>query len=123
MEDPGSNHLSGSRRVIATCGYAMLCLSVVLHIAMWVRTEHFCGFWGHFSEASRWFRVPEPADEEPRGAGDRGALGSSGPTRNQHALILHRHGRIVMMDACKLSSRLRVASTACAVLPTPGTVG
>jgi hypothetical protein len=36
---------------------------------------------------------------------------------------LHPHSRIVIMDACKLSSRRRVASPACAVLPTPGTVG
>jgi hypothetical protein len=44
MEDPGSNQLSGSRRVITTCGYAMLCLSVLLHIAMWVRAEQLLGF-------------------------------------------------------------------------------
>ena len=36
---------------------------------------------------------------------------------------LHIHSRIVIMDACKLSSRRRVALPACAVLPTPGTVG
>jgi hypothetical protein len=38
-------------------------------------------------------------------------------------IVLHRHERIVIMNACELSSRLRVAMTACAVLLTPGIVG
>src|SRR5260370_1409715 len=33
-----------------------------------------------------------------------------------------RHGTIVIMEACRLFSRRRVATTACAVLPTPGIV-
>src|SRR6266851_9079503 len=33
------------------------------------------------------------------------------------AIVLQRHGTIVIMEACKLSSRRRVESTACAVLP------
>ena len=36
---------------------------------------------------------------------------------------LHTHGRIVIMDTCKLSSRRRVASWVCVVLPAPGTAG
>ena len=39
------------------------------------------------------------------------------------AIVLQRHGTIVIMEACKLSSRRRVEWTACAVLPTPGIVG
>jgi len=42
---------------------------------------------------------------------------------NSKAIVLHRHGRMVMMDACKLSSRRQVVTTAYAVLPTPGIVG
>jgi hypothetical protein len=38
-------------------------------------------------------------------------------------VVLQRHGTIVIMEACKLFSRRRVATTACAVLPTPGIVG
>jgi hypothetical protein len=38
-------------------GYAAVCLSVVLHIAMWVRAEQLHGFWEHLNEASRWFQV------------------------------------------------------------------
>jgi hypothetical protein len=39
------------------------------------------------------------------------------------AIVLRRHGTIVIMERCKLSSRRRVEWTACAVLPTPGIVG
>jgi len=38
------------------------------------------------------------------------------------AIVLHRQGRMVIMDACKLCSRRRGVTTACAVLPTPGIV-
>jgi hypothetical protein len=38
-------------------------------------------------------------------------------------IVLNRQERIVIMDACKLSSTRWVASKACADLPTPGTVG
>jgi hypothetical protein len=38
-------------------------------------------------------------------------------------IALYRQERIVIMDACKLSSTRWVASRACADLPTPGTVG
>ena len=37
--------------------------------------------------------------------------------------VLHRHEGIVIMNACELSLRRRVAMTACAVLPTLGIVG
>src|SRR5882762_1429760 len=39
------------------------------------------------------------------------------------AIVLQRQGTIVIMEACKLFSRRRVATTACAVLPAPGIVG
>jgi hypothetical protein len=39
------------------------------------------------------------------------------------AIVLQRLGTIVIMEACKLSSRQRVATTACDVLPAPGIVG
>ena len=39
------------------------------------------------------------------------------------AIVLRRHGMIVIMEECKLSSRRLVEWTACAVLPTPGIVG
>jgi len=38
-------------------GYAAVCLSVVLHIAIWVRAEQLHGFWEHLNEASRWFQA------------------------------------------------------------------
>src|ERR1035441_5775055 len=38
-------------------------------------------------------------------------------------IVLHGYGTIVIMKACKLSSRRRVATTACAVSPAPGIVG
>ena len=60
---------------------------------------------------------------------------ASGPRRSKSALrlpelhgesraaiVLHRHGTIAIMKACKLFSRRRVAKTACAVLPAPGIV-
>jgi len=40
-----------------------------------------------------------------------------------HVIALYRQERIVIMDACKLSSTRWVALRACADLPTPGTVG
>ena len=43
--------------------------------------------------------------------------------KSSAVIVLHRHGRIVIMEACRLSSRRRVATTACAVLLTPGIVG
>src|SRR5260370_41201134 len=39
------------------------------------------------------------------------------------SIVLQWHGTIVIMEACKLSSRRRVAWTGCAVLPAPGIVG
>jgi hypothetical protein len=39
------------------------------------------------------------------------------------AIVLQRHRTIVIMEACKLSSRRRAEWMACAVLPTPGIVG
>ena len=45
------------------------------------------------------------------------------PAELAAAIVLQRQGTIVIMEACKLSSRRRVATTACAVLPTPGIVG
>jgi hypothetical protein len=39
------------------------------------------------------------------------------------ATILHKDGTIVTMEACKLSSKRRVATTACAALPRHGIVG
>jgi len=39
------------------------------------------------------------------------------------AIVLQRQGTIVIMEACKLFSRRRVATMACAVLPAPGIVG
>ena len=39
------------------------------------------------------------------------------------AIVLQRQGTIVIMEACKLFSRRRVATTACDVLPAPGIVG
>jgi hypothetical protein len=39
------------------------------------------------------------------------------------AIILHKDGTIVIMEACKLSSRQRVATTAYAALPARGIVG
>jgi hypothetical protein len=44
-------------------------------------------------------------------------------TISQSMRILLGRLALVIMDACKLSSRRRVATTACAVLPTPGIVG
>jgi hypothetical protein len=38
------------------------------------------------------------------------------------AIVLQRQGTIVIMEACKLFSRPRVATTACGVLPAPGIV-
>jgi hypothetical protein len=38
------------------------------------------------------------------------------------AIVLPRLGTIVIMEACKVSSRRRVEATACAVLPAPGIV-
>jgi hypothetical protein len=38
------------------------------------------------------------------------------------AIVLQRHATIVIMEACKLSSRRRVESTVCAVLPALGIV-
>jgi hypothetical protein len=38
------------------------------------------------------------------------------------AIVLQRYGTIVIMEACKLSSRRRVEATASAVLPTLGIV-
>ncbi len=46
-----------------------------------------------------------------------------GPAELAAVIVLHRHGTIVIMEACKLSSRRRVATTACAVLLAPGIVG
>ena len=45
------------------------------------------------------------------------------PRLNSAAIVLQRQGTIVIMEACKLFSRRRVATTACAVLPAPGIVG
>jgi hypothetical protein len=39
------------------------------------------------------------------------------------AIALQRLGTIVIMVACKLSSKQRVATTACDVLPAPGIAG
>jgi hypothetical protein len=39
------------------------------------------------------------------------------------AIVLQRLETIVIMEACKLSSRQRVATTVCDVLPAPGIVG
>jgi hypothetical protein len=39
------------------------------------------------------------------------------------AIVLHGHGTIVIMNVCKLSSRRRVVTTACAVLLTRGIAG
>jgi hypothetical protein len=39
------------------------------------------------------------------------------------APVLHEEGTIVIMEACKLSSRRQVAATACAILPAPGVGG
>jgi hypothetical protein len=38
------------------------------------------------------------------------------------AIILHKNRVMVIMEACKLSSKRRVATTACAALRTPGIV-
>ena len=43
--------------------------------------------------------------------------------RTPAAIVLQRLGTIVIIEACKLSSRQRVATTACDVLPAPGIVG
>ena len=45
------------------------------------------------------------------------------PAELAAAILLQRQGTIVTMEACKLFSRRRVATTACAVLPAPGIVG
>ena len=45
------------------------------------------------------------------------------PAELSAAIVLQRQGTIVIMKACKLFSRRRVATTACAVLPAPGIVG
>jgi len=45
------------------------------------------------------------------------------PAELAAAIVLQRQGTIVIMEACKLFSRRRVATTACAVLPAPGIVG
>lgn len=45
------------------------------------------------------------------------------PVERAAAIALQRLGTIVIMEACKLSSRQQVATTACAVLPAPGIVG
>jgi hypothetical protein len=45
------------------------------------------------------------------------------PRLRRRAIVLRRHGTIVIMEACKLSSRRRVEWTDCAALPTPGIVG
>ena len=39
------------------------------------------------------------------------------------ASSLHKDGAIGIMEACKLSSKRRVAATACAAWPTPGIAG
>ena len=57
MGNSERKQLSGWRRGLAIFGYAALCLSIVLHVAMWVRVEQLHGFWGHFSEASLWFQA------------------------------------------------------------------
>ena len=49
--------LSIWRRGFAKSGYAALCMSIVLHISMWIRVEQLHGFWGHFTEASGWFQA------------------------------------------------------------------
>jgi hypothetical protein len=45
------------------------------------------------------------------------------PAELAAAIVLQRQGTIVIVEACKLFSRRRVATTACAVLPAPGIVG
>ena len=39
------------------------------------------------------------------------------------AIVLQRHGTMVIMEACKLFSRRRVEWMVCGVLPMPGIVG
>lgn len=57
MESMETHQLSRLRRVLMTCGYAVLSLSFMLHIALWLREQQLHGFWGHFNEASRWFQL------------------------------------------------------------------
>jgi hypothetical protein len=55
--DSEKKQVSGWRRGLAIFGYAALCLSIVLHFALWVRVAQLHGLWGHFSEAFRWFQA------------------------------------------------------------------
>jgi len=50
------------------------------------------------------------------------AVVSSGRPELASAIILHTHAKIVIMSSCKLSSKQRAATRACAVLPRPGIV-
>jgi hypothetical protein len=71
----------------------------------------------------RGIRAAPPSDRRARNLPAPRANRKRAAQLNSRAIVLHRHGRIVIMDTCKLFSRRRVATTACAVLPTPGIVG
>ena len=57
MKVQANEQLNKWRRITALCGYVALCLSLALHIGMWIRAEQLHGLWGHFDEASRWFQL------------------------------------------------------------------
>jgi hypothetical protein len=65
--------------------------------------------------------VPQPANQ--LGQTEPLQLATWLPPTSGEEIALYRQERIVIMDACKLSSTRWVASRACADLPTPGTVG